>query len=85
MRAFTGGLAAATFLATATLALAAQHAEGTIRSIDARSTTLTLSDGQAYVLPKGFDATTLKNGEKVAISYDVQSGRNVASAVTMVK
>ncbi len=55
---------------------------GTIKAIDHAAMTLTLSDGSSYVLPKGFDASKPKVGEKVSVAWQMYDGKHAASTVT---
>ena len=65
------------------LALAAPSAPlGKIKAIDHVGMTMTLSDGTIYGLPKGFDASKLKVGEKVSVAWEMTKGKHEASAVT---
>ena len=65
------------------LAMAAPSATlGKIKAIDHAGMTLTLSDGTVYGLPKGFDASKLKVGEKVSVAWEMYDGKHAASAVT---
>jgi hypothetical protein len=59
---------AAAILAASTFAAFAADVSGAVKSIDAAKMTVTLDDGKTYTLPAGFDATTLKVGEKLTIS-----------------
>jgi Cu/Ag efflux protein CusF len=70
-------LALSTFAAFA----ANSMSNGVIKSIDATSQTITLEDGKAYVLPKGFDIKTLKVGEKVAVDWTMTDGKYVAASI----
>ena len=47
--------------------------------------TLTLSDGTAYMLPKGFKDPGLKAGEKVSISYDMVGKKHEAKTVKILQ
>jgi Cu/Ag efflux protein CusF len=86
MRALLVPAAAAALLATAPFALAAgQTATGTVKAFDMKAHTLTLNDGTLYQLPAGFKDPGLKSGEKVQVSWDMQSGKHEASKVTIVK
>jgi Cu/Ag efflux protein CusF len=70
-------------LAATGLAMAAPSAaSGTIKAIDHTAMTLTLSDGTVYALPKGFDASKLKVGEKVSVAWQMYEGKHEATAVT---
>jgi quercetin dioxygenase-like cupin family protein len=59
---------AAAILAASTFAAFAADVSGAVKSIDAAKMTVTLDDGKTYTLLAGFDATTLKVGEKLTIS-----------------
>ncbi|MFZ5709087.1 MAG: DUF1344 domain-containing protein [Pseudomonadota bacterium] len=69
------GLSGAAFAATA-------PDVGAIKAIDAKAGSITLVDGKTFMLPKGFKVNTLKVGEKVSVKWELQNGKNVASAVT---
>ena len=69
------GFSGAVFAATA-------PAVGAIKAIDAKNDSITLVDGKTYMLPKGFKLNTLKVGEKVSVKWELQNGKNVATAVT---
>ncbi len=69
-------------LLVSSAAFASTDASGVIKSIDAKQNTITLADGNVYWLPKGFDVTKIKAGEKVKLSYDMKGTEMVASSVT---
>jgi uncharacterized protein DUF1344 len=77
--------ALAALVATSPIAFAAQHASGTVKSYDSKAMTLTLADGNTYTLPKKFKDPGLRNGEKVAISWEKSGMKRQADAVTIVK
>ena len=52
---------------------------------DMKTHTITLAEGTAYMLPKGFKDPGLKVGEKVAVVWDLKGNIHEASAVSMVK
>ncbi|SHL34114.1 DUF1344 domain-containing protein [Roseibium suaedae] len=74
---------AAAVLATSSAAFAAQTATGTVKSIDAKHKTITLSDGAVYHMPAKWKNPGLKQGAKVAVTFDKQNGANNASQVKM--
>jgi Protein of unknown function (DUF1344) len=78
--AFVAGL-----IVAAPLALAAQQATGTVKSIDMNAMTLTLSDGTTYRLPANFKDPGLKPGERVQVSWNMQNGQHDATSVTIAK
>jgi hypothetical protein len=73
---------AAAMLAASTLAALAAEASGAITSIDAEAGTVTLADGNTYVLPTPADAASLKVGDEVTITFEAGAdGKNMASQV----
>lgn len=54
---------------------------GIIKSVDAKTQQVTLVDGTSYMLPKGFDAGTLKAGEKVVIAWYMSGKQYIADTV----
>ena len=85
MRAFLVPAAIAATLALAPIAFAAQSATGTIKALDANHHSLTLSDGTVYMLPRAYQTSRLKVGEKVMISFDMKGGNHEAISVTAAK
>lgn len=85
MRAFIIPAAIAALIAGAPLAMAAQMTTGHVKAFDAKTNTLTLKNGTAYMLPVGFKDPGLKAGSKVQVSWDMQGGKHEASAVKIVK
>ncbi len=77
--------AALAVIAAMGVAQAAEHATGSIRSIDATGHAIVLSDGKTYQLPANFQASTLKVGESVNVTWDMANGKPMASAVTRVQ
>jgi hypothetical protein len=78
--------AAAAVLATSALAFAAaQHTDGTIKTVDMKMSSLTLADGTAFVLPKKFKDPGLKAGEKVSVMWDMSGKDKVAESVKIMK
>lgn len=85
MRKLLAPVAAAALLATSALAFAApQHTDGTIKSYDSKSMSLTLADGTNFVLPKHFKDPGLKAGEKVSVMWDMSGKHKVAESVKMI-
>jgi hypothetical protein len=74
MRILASSLAVAALIVSSAGAFAAggMTATGAIKAITAKS--VTLADGAKYELPKKFDISTLKKGEKVDIEY-MKSGK----------
>ncbi|MGH7263297.1 MAG: DUF1344 domain-containing protein [Candidatus Rokuibacteriota bacterium] len=64
-----------------------QETEGTITAVDPQTRTITLDDGETYVV---LDAANpvwdrLREGTSVRLRYDVDAGRNAATAVTIAR
>ena len=70
MRKLFVAASAAAMLAASSLAGLADEASGVIASIDPAAGTVTLDDGNTYVLPAATDAATLQVGQRVQITYD---------------
>ena len=70
-------------LSAAVHAATTHVANGTVKSVDMSGNTVTLRSGKVYSLPKGFQATSLKNGEHVKISYQINGRSLDASKITM--
>lgn len=86
MRTLLVTTATAAVLATSTLTFAAtQQASGTVKAFDAKAMTLTLADGDTYVLPKTFKNPGLKAGEHVSISWETSGSKRIADKVTLIK
>jgi hypothetical protein len=74
---------AAGLLAASSLAAFADEAQGAITAVDPAAMTVTLDDGNIYVLPTDVDAASLQVGEQVIIEYGQDaSGNMTATAVT---
>jgi hypothetical protein len=79
-------VAAVAFAAASTLAFAASQTDtGAIKSIDARTPSITLQDGKTFKLAKSFKVATLKAGEKVMVTYTMKGSDLLASKVVPAK
>lgn len=85
MRAYMLPAAIILSIGAGSLAMAATTTDGVIKSLDMKANTITLADGTAYMLPKGFKDPGLKVGEKVAVIWDLKGKVHEASAVSIVK
>ena len=85
MRAYMLPAAIILSIGAGSLAMAATTSNGVIKSLDMKTNTITLADGTAYMLPKGFKDPGLKVGEKVAVVWDLKDSIHEASAVSIVK
>lgn len=86
MRALVVPAALAAFFGASLIAFAAQTTTGTVKDIDVKAKTLTLSDGTVYTLPGKFkNSSKIKNGEKVQLSWDMKDGKHMATKVKIVK
>ena len=71
-------------LASSAAFAAAQMMTGEVKSIDAPKNHLVLSSGETFGLAKDVDATKLKPGEKVSVTFDMKNGKMRASKVDVV-
>ncbi len=73
---------AAALLATSSIVAFAADVTGSITAVDPAALSVTLDDGKTYVLPSGFDAASLKAGQKVKITYEnAAGGKMTATAI----
>ena len=72
-------------IGAAGMAFAATTTDGTIKALDMKAHTVTLSDGTVYYLPATFKDPGLKVGEKVAVVWTMQGSQHDASEVTIIK
>ena len=56
--------------------------KGTIKSIDSKSLSVTLTNGSRYHFAKGFAFSKFKVGEKVSIVWEWKSKKHTASAMS---
>jgi hypothetical protein len=56
-----------------------------IKHIDPRNDAITLDDGKTFTLAEGTEAESLKVGQKVEVTYDLKSGRLIATKILVVK
>jgi Protein of unknown function (DUF1344) len=84
MRTFLLATTTASALIAATNTYAAEAA-GTVRSVNTRSDSITLSDGKVYTLPEGVEAESVKVGEKVKITFTSSHNKNQVSSLVKVK
>ncbi len=80
MRKSLVALSAAALLGAVSIANAAD-VSGTIQSIDTSGKTITLDNGQTFQLGTDVDASTLKVGEKVTVTYTGSGDSMQATAV----
>ena len=59
-------------------------ATGTVKSLDAKAHSVTLDNGSTYMLPKSYQQSKLKAGEKVKISWEKKASKNMADTVTVI-
>lgn len=69
-------------LAMGSAAFASTSTTGSIKAIDAKALSVTLSDGTVYQLPAGFVLTPFKVGEKVVIMWDLKGVMHEAASMT---
>ncbi len=81
MNRFKIATAAAAILAASSVTVFAAEATGAIQAIDPAARTVTLDDGNTYLLPAAVNAARLMVGQKVTITYEQQDGKMNASDV----
>ena len=82
MRRLLVATSAAALLAASSFAAYAEDASGAVQSIDTTAGTVTLADGQVYVLPADFDAASIAVGDEVTITYEAGAdGQMTATTV----
>jgi Cu/Ag efflux protein CusF len=74
-------IVSAAFIALLTGGAFADTDVGTIKKIDPKSDAITLQDGKTFTLAEGTEAETLKVGEKITVTYNMKSGKMVATKV----
>jgi len=74
-------------LGSASLAMAAgaTTTDGTIKTIDKKAHSVTLSDGSTYTMPKTIKLKGFKVGEKVAVTWEKKGAVNAATALVAVQ
>ncbi len=75
---------AVALLTASSLAAWADEATGTIQSMDDAANSVTLYDGNTYILPQGMTTASLKLGESVTIEYS-KGGDQSQPVATSVK
>jgi len=63
----------------------AESDTGVIKHIDPKNDAITLDDGKTFTLAEGTEAESLKVGQKVEVTYDLKSGRLIATKILVVK
>jgi hypothetical protein len=74
--------ALAASIISATAAFAATSDVGPIKALDQSKHQLTLIDGKVFTLPATWSGAGFKVGDKVKVTYEIQNGKMMASAVT---
>ena len=65
-----------------TVAVAASTTEtGAIKSLDAATHQVTLTDGKVFQVPAGWSFAAYKVGDKVKVTYELQNGKMMASEI----
>lgn len=63
----------------------ADEADGTIVEVDASTPSMTLDNGETYVLPQGFDTSLIGPGMRVALAFDEADGRKMVTDMSQVE
>lgn len=72
---------AAAFMVVSSFPAFAAEVTGSITAVDAASHSVTLDDGNSYVLPADFDVAALTVGLAVSFTYEDVDGTRTVSAV----
>jgi len=80
MRKTLAVLSVLSILGTASAALA-EEAMGKIQAVDPATRTLTLEDGNSFVLGEAVAIDSLQPGSDVTVSYEEKDGQKTATAV----
>lgn len=72
---------AAALLAASSLSAFAAEVTGSITAVDPAAGTVTLDDGNTYVLPANFDLASLQAGAMVKIIYEEADGKLTITSV----
>lgn len=72
---------AAALLAASSLSAFAAEVTGAITAVDPAAGTVTLEDGNTYVLPANFDLASLQAGATVKIIYEEVDGKLTITSV----
>ena len=73
-----------TLLVSSSAFAAGSDTTGFIKHINARHHTVTLVGGKTYALPAKFNLKSLKDGEKVSVSYVVKHKHLIATSIKAV-
>lgn len=74
MKKFFVTACAAAMLVGASFSALADEASGSVAAVDPGTGTVTLADGQIFMLPAGFDIASLSVGDQVIITYEKGQG-----------
>lgn len=85
MRTLLVSAVVAASLSTAAFAATTHSTTGAIKSYDAKTHSIVLSDGVRYVLPAKFKTDGLKPGVKVEVSWVEKGKMNDATAIKFMK
>lgn len=63
----------------------AQSVTNTVKNVDTKNHTLTLSNGETFHLPRNYNLSRIKSGEKVTINYKKRGNQMEATEVMPAK
>ncbi|MCX8570726.1 DUF1344 domain-containing protein [Aminobacter sp. MET-1] len=78
-------IATAALFVVAATGVFAKDMTATIKTIDAATSTVVLDNGKSVVLPATIKASTLKEGEKVLITYTDTAGKTTVQSIEPAK
>lgn len=73
--------ALAVFITLAAGSAFAANTTHTVKSVDEKTHTVMLENGNAYIFKATYDLTKVKVGEKVDITYETKNGKHEATAL----
>ena len=74
-------LSAAVLMLSVSAVAYAEETEGMLKSIDAAKHTVTLEDGTVFEMPATIDPATLKVGDAVKITYEIEGDKKIVSDI----
>ena len=81
MRRWTATFGALGLMLASSTAFAGEVIDGVLDRVDEAEKTISLVDGQVFVLEATHEFTDIEPGEKVTITYEEKDGKNVVQSI----
>ena len=81
MRRLTAAFGALGLMVAGSSAFAGEVIDGVLDKVDEAEKTVTLVDGQVFMLEATHEFTDIETGEKVTITYEEKDGHNVIQSI----